>query len=150
MTNGFDLYSLSRTAPSKSFVVPTTKRFTKKGVFGKNRHIVVTGSDHGKVYVFMVNKTEPMQKLDHESEGVMIQSVETTTVSDRHLICSGSSDSPSSICIWEKPVRNARNAPAQQGIRDSLTVLMLFNVIMITLFWSASVWAPTLDVVGRF
>ncbi|KAF8814865.1 WD40 repeat-like protein [Phlegmacium glaucopus] len=141
MTNGFDLYSLSCTAPLRSFVVPTTKRFTKKGVFGENRHIIVTGSDHGKVYVFIVNKMEPMQKIDHESEGVMIQSVETTTVSDHHLICSGSSDSPSSICIWEKP-----NAPAQQGIRDSLTVLMLFNVIMITLFWSASVWAPTLDV----
>ncbi|KAF8809394.1 hypothetical protein BYT27DRAFT_7254532 [Phlegmacium glaucopus] len=118
----------------------------KKGCFGENRHIVITGSDHGKVYVFMVNKTEPMQILDHESEGVMIQSVETTTVSDCHLICSGSSDSPSSICIWEKLVWNARNAPVQQGIRDSLTVLMLFNVIMITLFWSASVWAPTLDV----
>lgn len=76
MTNGFDLYNLSRTAPSRSFVVPTTKKFVKKGIFGENGHTVVTGSDHGKVYVFAVNKTEPVQRLGHGSEGVMIQAVE--------------------------------------------------------------------------
>ena len=76
MTNGFDLYSLSRTAPSRSFVVPTTQQFVKKGIFGENGNTVVTGSDHGKVYVFAVNKTEPVQKLEHGNKGVMIQTVE--------------------------------------------------------------------------
>ena len=76
MTNGFDLYSLSRTAPSQSFVVPTTKIFAKKGVFGEKGHIVVTGSDHGKVYVFAVSKTESMQTLEHGSKSTMIQTVE--------------------------------------------------------------------------
>lgn len=76
MTNGFDLYNLSRTAPSRSFVVPTTKKFAKKGVFGERGNAVVTGSDHGKVYVFMVNKKEPIQRLEHGRENVMIQVVE--------------------------------------------------------------------------
>jgi|SRR5882762_7508238 len=76
MTNGFDIYNLSRTVPSKSFMVPTTKQFTKKGVFGEKGNTVVTGSDHGKVYVFVVNKTEPIQTLEHGREHVMIQAVE--------------------------------------------------------------------------
>jgi hypothetical protein len=76
MTNGFDLYNSSRTAPSRSFVVPTTKIFAKKGVFGEKGNTVVTGSDHGKVYVFAVNKSEAMQKLEHGTERVMIQAVE--------------------------------------------------------------------------
>jgi hypothetical protein len=76
MTNGFDLYNSSRTAPSKSFAVPTTKRFAKKGVFGEKGSAVITGSDHGKVYVFAVNKTDPIQILEHGKERVMIQTVE--------------------------------------------------------------------------
>ena len=76
MTNGFDLYSSSRTTPSRSYVVPTTKIFAKKGVFGENGHTVVTGSDHGKVYVFAGSKTEYMQRLEHENERVMVQAVE--------------------------------------------------------------------------
>jgi hypothetical protein len=78
MTNGFDLYSISRTAPSKSFVVSTTKTFAKKGIFGEKGHSVITGSDHRKVYVFAVNKTELVQRLEHGSQGVMIQTVEVT------------------------------------------------------------------------
>ena len=76
MTNGFDLYGTSCTAPSRSFVVPTTKIFAKKGVFGDKGNSIVTGSDHGKVYVFAVNKKESMQKLEHGSEKLMIQAVE--------------------------------------------------------------------------
>ena len=78
MTNGFDLYSLSRTAPLRSFVVPTTQRFVKKGVFGENGNRVVTGSEHGKVYVFAVDKAESVQILEHGREGVMIQTVEVS------------------------------------------------------------------------
>ena len=79
MTNGFDLYSLSRTSPSKSFVVPTTKKLVKNGVFREKEHTVITGSDHGKVYVFAVNKTEPVQRLEHGRKNVMIQAVEVTS-----------------------------------------------------------------------
>lgn len=80
MTNGFDLYSSSRTAPSRSFVVPTTKIFTKKGVFGEKGHTVITGSDHGKVYVFAVGETESTQRLEHGSESVMVQVVEVSSL----------------------------------------------------------------------
>ena len=76
MTNSFDLYNSSRTAPLKSFVVPTTQQFIKQGVFSKNGNTVVTGSEHGRVYVFAVNKAESVQRLEHGSEGVMIETVE--------------------------------------------------------------------------
>jgi hypothetical protein len=62
MTNGFDLYSTSRTTPLRTFEVPMTKIFAKKGVFGEKGNTIVTGSDHGKVYVFAVNKKESIQK----------------------------------------------------------------------------------------
>jgi hypothetical protein len=83
MTNGFDLYSSSRTVPSKSFVVPTTKIFAKKGGFGEKGNTVVTGSDHGTVYVFAVSQTESVQKLKHEGKNVMIQAVEVRSPSSR-------------------------------------------------------------------
>ena len=76
MTNGFDLYNSSRTAPARSFEVPTTKIYTKNGVFGEKGHTIVTGSDHGIVYVFAVSKTESMQKLEHGTKRTMIQSIE--------------------------------------------------------------------------
>ena len=76
MTNGFDLYSLSCTSPLRSFVVPMTKAFTKNGVFGEKGQTVITGSNHGKVYVFAVNKAKPIQTLAHGRKGVMIQAVE--------------------------------------------------------------------------
>ena len=56
-------------------MVPTTKIFTKKGIFGENGHTVITGSDHGKVYVFAGSKTEYVQRLEHENERVMVQAV---------------------------------------------------------------------------
>jgi hypothetical protein len=78
ITNGFNLYSSSYTSPSKSFVVPMTKIFAKKGVFGEKGHTVITGSDHGKIYVFTVSKPESVQMLEHGSESVMIQAVEVS------------------------------------------------------------------------
>ena len=86
MTNGFDLYNSSRTTPLKSFEVPTTKIYAKKGVFGEKGHIIVTGSDHGMVYVFAV-KTDSMQKLEHGSKGIMIQSVEVKVLPLLEMTC---------------------------------------------------------------
>ena len=76
MTNGFDLYNSSHTTPLRLYVVPTTKIFTNKGVFGENGHTVVMRSDHGKVYVFVGSKTEYVQRLEHENKRVMVQAVE--------------------------------------------------------------------------
>jgi hypothetical protein len=80
MTNGFDLYSTSRTTPLRTFEVPTTKIFAKKGVFGEKGNTIVTGSDHGKVYVFAVNKKESIQNLEHGTEKIMIQAVEARSL----------------------------------------------------------------------
>jgi hypothetical protein len=78
MTNGFDLYTSTRTVPSKTFLVPTTRKFTKKGTFGEDGQTVITGSDHGHVYVFATDKAEPIQILQHGGGATMIQAVEVS------------------------------------------------------------------------
>ena len=80
MTNSFDLYSLSCTSPTRSFVIPMTKIYAKKGIFGEKGNTVITGSDHGKVYLFAVNKTDPIQILEHGRGHVMIQTVKVNVL----------------------------------------------------------------------
>ena len=75
MTNGFDLYSATRTTPLRSFYIETCKKYVKKGVFGEKGGIVICGSDHGKVYIFGTNNGEPRQSLRH-GKGGLIQVVE--------------------------------------------------------------------------
>ena len=75
MTNGFDLYSATRTTPLRSFYIETSRKYVKKGVFGEKGSIVICGSDHGKVYVFGTNKGETLQTLKH-GKGGLIQTVE--------------------------------------------------------------------------
>lgn len=128
MTNGFDVYNCTRTSPTRSFHVPTARKFIKKGVFGEAGNIIVGGSDHGKVYVFGINKSGPIQVLHHGRKGAMIQIVEvspvlllviqtidsrtpqTATSGDHHYIFSGASEGRRNIKIWRKNVscRNFR------------------------------------------
>lgn len=42
-----------------------------------------------------------------------------------------------------------QNGPAQHGGTKLISMMMLFNAIVIALFWT-SIWAPNLQVVGRF
>lgn len=65
---GFDLYNMARTSPLRTFCIPTTRRYVKKGVFAEHASVVACGSDHGSVYIFHSNSDEVVQKLCHDGE----------------------------------------------------------------------------------
>jgi hypothetical protein len=122
ITTGFDVYPIHRSTPIHSFEVPTARKFVKMAVFGEKGSIVVGGSDHGKVYIFDLKAPQITQTVIHGNPTSLIQavavrrekplllligiksSIQTTSLEDRHLIISGSSDDNSSICVWEKLV----------------------------------------------
>lgn len=121
MTTGYDLYSISRTSPTRSFEIPTGQRFVKMAKFAENGTAIVGGSDHGCVYVFKVTDSEPRQVLYHERTENMIQTiavsrfrngnsaassivVQTISSIEENIIASGSSDGQFAICLWRKPV----------------------------------------------
>lgn len=76
MEDGFDLYPPSRASPALEFKVPTNRRFIKKAVFGERGRVIVCGSDHGLVYLFSPEETNPVQVLKHGEESELIQTVE--------------------------------------------------------------------------
>lgn len=76
MANGFDLYSPTRTAPTRHFEVPTSRKFVKQGVFGENGKVAVCGSDHGVAYLFALKGGKPFQTLRHGRKGDLIQAVD--------------------------------------------------------------------------
>lgn len=83
MADGFDLYSANRPAPIRSFLVRSTKKYIKGGVFAEGGRAIVCGSDHGKVYVFAIADTKPKQELVHGNRKQMIQ---TVSVRQRHCL----------------------------------------------------------------
>lgn len=89
--------------------------------FAENGTVIVGGSDHGCVYIFKVNDSEPRQVLYHERAESMIQTiavsrseieifvecsivVQTVSSIEEDIIASGSSDGRFAICLWRKPV----------------------------------------------
>lgn len=60
----------------RTFKVPTSRKFVKKGVFGEKGKIAVSGSDHGAAYIFSLNNLQPIQQLAHGCKKEMIQAVE--------------------------------------------------------------------------
>ena len=75
MADGFDLYSVNRPAPIRSFPVRSTKKYIKGCVFAENGRAIVCGSDHGKAYVFAIADIQPKQELVHGNRKQMIQTV---------------------------------------------------------------------------
>jgi hypothetical protein len=76
MEDGFDLYPPSRASPALEYKVPTNRRFIKKAVFGERGRVVACGSDHGLVYLFSPEETNPVQVLKHGEDLELIQTVE--------------------------------------------------------------------------
>jgi hypothetical protein len=69
LTAGFDLYNMARTSPVRTFSIPTTRRYVKKGVFAEQASAVVCASDHGLLYIFRSNSEELIQTLHHDGGG---------------------------------------------------------------------------------
>ncbi|KAF9527061.1 WD40-repeat-containing domain protein [Crepidotus variabilis] len=78
MTNGFDLYPFNKPTPSRNFPVETNRLFIKSAVFAENGKIIVTGSDHGKVYIFGTTSSTALQVLKHGGREQLVQVVEVT------------------------------------------------------------------------
>ncbi|KAF8870699.1 hypothetical protein CPB84DRAFT_1906419 [Gymnopilus junonius] len=87
------------------------KKCVKDGAFAEQASAIVCGSDHGKVYVFSMSSSTPIQVLVPARKTVEVQAIGTTTTSDAHFIASGSSAGMSEITVWEKPVRDTISGP---------------------------------------
>ena len=75
MSTGFDVYTLQRSTPAHSFEIPAGRRYTRDVVFGEKCAVIVGGSDHGKVYVFDLKSSTPVQLITHGKPTSLIQAV---------------------------------------------------------------------------
>ncbi|PPQ70087.1 hypothetical protein CVT26_013421 [Gymnopilus dilepis] len=106
MLDGFDLYSPNRSSPIYTFKVDSVKYFVKGVVFGEGGQIIVSGSDHGRVYVFGTRQKELLQSLKHGNREYIIQCIAAKTTKTQHLIVSGAANGNCSINIWKKVRRS--------------------------------------------
>jgi len=75
MISGYDLYSIDRTTPTRSFEIPNGQRYVKMVKFAEKGDRIVGGSDHGCVYVFKISDSDPIQVLYHDRAESMIQTI---------------------------------------------------------------------------
>ncbi len=84
VASGFDLYGLEQSSQGAKFkfirtleVGKPSKTYAKSVVFANGSQAVVTGSDHGKVYIFDRRSGRVIKKITHSKSG----GVETVSVS---------------------------------------------------------------------
>ena len=75
MTSGFDLYPQGDFAAKKLIAVKCKKRVVKAARFVEDGEIIVTGSDHGKAYVFETRTGGLLESLGHGRKDQMIQAL---------------------------------------------------------------------------
>src|SRR5258705_423497 len=78
---GVDLYELPGSSPSCTFAIPSTRRCTKDVGFAEGATVIISGSDHGKIYVFSVDRPEPIQTLKQAGARSLIQALDVCNVS---------------------------------------------------------------------
>ncbi|PPR03094.1 hypothetical protein CVT26_004613 [Gymnopilus dilepis] len=141
MKNGFDLYPPNRINATSTFVVECTRNFVKKSAFGEAGKVLVCGSDHGAVYIFSPSEgTNPLQILKHGPRSHMIQSVETITTPDDHIIASAASTGCYKIKIWKKKARSTTSQSDGSGAHFFANLLLLFLIAYLTV----DRWLPIL------
>ena len=119
--NGFDLYPINRSTPTRTFKVDANRRFVKGCAFAEVGKAVVCGSDHRKVYIFGIDDEKPRQILRHGSADDMIQAVEVrdctsrlkricsrntqaTSTQSNHFIVTSAYTGKCNIHVWKKVV----------------------------------------------
>jgi len=75
MTSGYELYSINRKTPTRSFEIPNGRHYVRMVKFAEKGAVIVGGSDHGCVYIFKISESEPIQVLYHEKADSMIQTI---------------------------------------------------------------------------
>jgi hypothetical protein len=78
MSKGYDLYQLPHTSPLCTYPIPTKKRCVKDGAFTENDGLIVCGSDHGKVYLFPLESSVPVQILQQASRKTDVQAIDVS------------------------------------------------------------------------
>ncbi|KAF8163859.1 WD40-repeat-containing domain protein [Pholiota molesta] len=143
MEDGFDLYPPSRVSPTLEFKVPTSRRFVKKAVFGERGRVIACGSDHGLVYLFSPEETSPVQVLKHGEDSELIQTVETVTTDEHHIIATASAGPNFLIRLWKQPVKKTRVVPTKRkqnkvvGGSALLRIMVALNVaLFFVVVWS--------------
>ncbi|KDR79751.1 hypothetical protein GALMADRAFT_136362 [Galerina marginata CBS 339.88] len=142
LSRGFDLYNLPRSSPSYTFAVPTKKKCVKDGAFAEQASAIVCSSDHGKVYVFSMASSSPIQVLKSASKHVEVQAIDTTSTPESHFIASGSSAAMPEIVIWEKQIKKTSSRVDNESNIGRVINLLNLLVILLLLHWTSRYWVP--------
>ncbi|KAL0564996.1 hypothetical protein V5O48_017037, partial [Marasmius crinis-equi] len=88
--NGATLYRMSDHSLLKEYAVPRKQQiaYPKQAVFGEDSSIVISGSDHGTVYVFELREGKLVQELDTRT-GNWVQALTTSKVNEIPFIIAG-------------------------------------------------------------
>jgi len=81
LSKGYDLYELPRSSPLCTYPIPTKMRCVKDVVFAENDDFIACGSDHGNVYLFSLDSSEPIQILHQASSNADVQAIDVGTLS---------------------------------------------------------------------
>ncbi|KAK0488173.1 WD40-repeat-containing domain protein [Armillaria luteobubalina] len=145
LTSGFDLYAFPHSSTSRTFPVPMTleRSIIKDAVFAEDGQVVVCGSDHGLAYVFSRSNGEkkPLQIMHHGKERDYLQVVAAATVSDRHMVATGSSGRSGSVVLWEKPVKQL--SKTERDLADAKDKIEL--LIFVFVIWASWSYLPALS-----
>lgn len=93
----FSLYQFPDMKMIQSFTIGKTNQTCycpNQSTFAESGSMVVTGSDHGQVYIFDANTGRLTEVLSHGE--LPVQSVAAFSYADRNVIVSGSAD----ICLY--------------------------------------------------
>ncbi|PIL27314.1 hypothetical protein GSI_10461 [Ganoderma sinense ZZ0214-1] len=110
--DGFSMHQLpTRNIEATYLTDPSTTTKPKPIMFTENGCRVITGSDHGKVYVFKTEGGKPVDILQHATAGDMVQSITTYCNEEwSTIICATSSDDVGcpSVSFWVRRIGSKR------------------------------------------
>ncbi|KZS90610.1 WD40 repeat-like protein [Sistotremastrum niveocremeum HHB9708] len=138
--DGCSMYHYTKTKLElvRSFdVIRKGKLFPFKAVFAESATLAVSGSDHGKVYIFDATTSRLTQVLCHGKASV--QTVGSFSYSDQHLIVSGENGSNATICVYK---RSLSRTPAQ------LQTLLLMIITAVISGFVLLILLSTIDIPG--
>ena len=122
LAKGFNLYDFPQSSPSDSFLILRERAFVQEAIFLEDETMIACGSDHGRIYTFSVGTAKCIQKIKHGSSKSLVQvltvctllflkfafhliiNYQGSTMRERHLIASGTSNKMPDIHVWEKQV----------------------------------------------
>ncbi|KAI1783025.1 WD40-repeat-containing domain protein [Ganoderma leucocontextum] len=129
-TDGFSMHQLPTHNIEGTYLTEASRTTKPKPImFAENGCRVITGSDHGKVYVFKTEGGKPVDILQHAA-GDMVQSI--TTYSDEEwstIVCATSSDDGGrpSISFWADRQEFDRERRVSQPSSELIVYYTIFG-----------------------